>query len=535
VHAFLKAIDRTTPMGRRDYATFLLIATYGLRAREVVTLTLEDIEWRAKRLRISQLKTRGSRWPPLTNEVGTALLDYLRHRRPSLAVRRRRVPFRGGPPRTYRELFLRHRTPMGVLKPAALSDAFHAWSTRSGLAIPFYGAHCLRHSYAVYLLRSGLSLKTIGDLLGHRTLDSTCVYLRLAVEDLRDVALDLPAGVDGLAMGGGVMTAMTFGSVVASTMRSYLTLKRALGRQYAAEERVLARLDRFLASHHADLTAETFAGWCLTLQHLASGNRRGHMRDVRNLCLYRRRREPGCFVPDERLFPPVHQVIRPHVFTAGQLAQLLAAARTLTRTANSPLCPETMRLAIVFLYTTGLRRGELTRLTVADCDPRERTVTIRISEFHKSRLAPVSNAAAHEIDGLLERRRQQRLPTEADSPLLWHRNRGYSGGGLGGAMRALFRQVGIRTSTGHVAPVGSRPGCVRAAIAFSLLRVLPTCIRGRHGVLETGERAFPRPVAEHEERALVAFPPCRHEDDVGRLRGQRHHALAVQDRLARFE
>ena len=82
-----------------------------------------------------------------------------------------------------------------MLKPTAVTEAFQAWSKRSGLAIPFQGAHCLRHSYAVYLLRSGISLKTIGDLLGHRTLESTCVYLRLAVEDLRDVALDLPADV----------------------------------------------------------------------------------------------------------------------------------------------------------------------------------------------------------------------------------------------------------------------------------------------------------------------------------------------------
>ena len=118
-------------------------------------------------------------------------------------------------------------------------------------------------------------------------------------------------------------------------------------------EWVLAHLDRFLADRHADLGPETFTAWCLTFEHLASGNRRNHMREVRNLCLYRRRREPGCFVPDERLFPPVHQVIRPHIFTDRQVGQLLAAAATRARTANSPLCPEMMRLAIVLLYTTG--------------------------------------------------------------------------------------------------------------------------------------------------------------------------------------
>ena len=110
----------------------------------------------------------------------------------------------------------------------------------------------------------------------------------------------------------------TFSSVLSATIGSHLTLKRALGRQYAAEEWVLAHLDRFLTARHVDLIAETFAAWCLTLQHLASGTRRDRMRVVRSLCLYRRRSEPGCFVPDERLFPPVHQAIRPHIFTDSQ-------------------------------------------------------------------------------------------------------------------------------------------------------------------------------------------------------------------------
>lgn len=94
------------------------------------------------------------------------------------------------------------------------------------------------------------------------------------------------------------MKVTTFSSVVASTIQSYLTLKRALGRQYVMHEWVLAHLDEFLADRHADLGPETFAAWCLTLEHLASGTRRNHMREVRNLCLYRRRREPSCFVPD---------------------------------------------------------------------------------------------------------------------------------------------------------------------------------------------------------------------------------------------
>lgn len=178
VRAFLDSIDRTTPMGRRDYAMLLLIATYGLRTSEVVTLTLDDVAWRDQLLRVPRPKVRSPLTVPLTTAVGAALLAYLRD---------------GRPPLPHRQIFLRARAPAGTLKPTAVTEAFQGRARRSGLAIPYQGPHCLRHSLAVHLLRQGTPLKTIGDLLGHRGAESTCVYLRLHVEDLRDVALELPA------------------------------------------------------------------------------------------------------------------------------------------------------------------------------------------------------------------------------------------------------------------------------------------------------------------------------------------------------
>jgi site-specific recombinase XerD len=193
VQAFLRAIDRSTPSGIRDYAIFLLIATYGLRACDVVALALDDVAWRARRIRIQQRKTGRLLWLPLTDEVATALLEYLRRGRPHLCVRRFRRGFQRDHP-NFREIFLRCKTPAGVLKSTAIAEIFQKWSRRSGLKIASQGVHCIRHSYALHLLRSGLPLKTIGDLLGHQTLESTCVYLRLATDDLRDVPLNLPAG-----------------------------------------------------------------------------------------------------------------------------------------------------------------------------------------------------------------------------------------------------------------------------------------------------------------------------------------------------
>ncbi len=177
VRAFLRSIDRSTPMGRRDYAMFLLVVTYGLRTCEVVSLKLKDIDWRAGALRVPRPKVRSTLVLPLTMEVGDAIHAYLRDGRPHLP---------------HPEVFLRARGPAGTLKPTALTEAFQGWTRRSGLPIPYEGPHCLRHSLAVHLLREGASLKTIGDLLGHRSAESTCVYLRLHVEDLREVGLDVP-------------------------------------------------------------------------------------------------------------------------------------------------------------------------------------------------------------------------------------------------------------------------------------------------------------------------------------------------------
>jgi integrase/recombinase XerD len=177
VTALLKSIDRKSDMGLRDYAMFLLIATYGLRASEVVAISLDDIRWRHSSLRIHQRKTSSPLELPLTNEVSAALVKHLQ-----------RTP----PTAPYRRIFLRMRAPIGLLKPTAITEAFQALVRKSGLEIPFHGPHCLRHSVAVRLLKSGTPLKTIGDILGHRTAESTSVYLRLATGDLREVSLPVP-------------------------------------------------------------------------------------------------------------------------------------------------------------------------------------------------------------------------------------------------------------------------------------------------------------------------------------------------------
>ena len=245
-----------------------------------------------------------------------------------------------------------------------------------------------------------------------------------------------------------------FTSSIAPVISRYLELKIALGRRYATEQNVLRALDVYLVTHKADeLTAVVFEQWCQTRVHLKSGIRRAEMRIVRNLCLYRRRSEPHCFVPDPNLFPPCHQPLRPYCLSPEEMARLIAAADTLFMSSGWPLRAAAVRLGLVLLYTAGLRRGELLRLTIGDYDGAARTVLIRESKFHKSRLLPLSIDAARELEVYLSARRAYRPQSMTDeAPLIWYGGkvvRSYTGSGFGRLYRRLAQTAGIHRADGQ--------------------------------------------------------------------------------------
>lgn len=246
------------------------------------------------------------------------------------------------------------------------------------------------------------------------------------------------------------MTATETESTLASEISSFIQLKQALGRKFAAERRILQQLNDFLViSGSTDLTRTEFEEWCKTLTHLSPTVRRNSMRIVRNFCLYRSRTNPGGFIPDRHLFPAPHQAIRPHIYSKGEIVQLLDATARLRAKPRSPLLPQVYRLAIVLLYTSGLRRGELTHLKVDDYDRTHRTLHIRESKFHKSRIVPLSADACRELDEYLIVRGKHGLPISSSSPLLWNEyDRGYTGAGLWRGIRRLLRLTGIRKRDG---------------------------------------------------------------------------------------
>lgn len=175
VRAVLSSVDRRTPLGLRDYAMLLLLATYGLRGIEVIRLRLEDIDWRNERIRIRVRKAGNETVYPLAPSVGRALLAYLE---------------RGRPKSPDREFFVVARAPFrAIARSASLGRVARKHFAKAGIHVERPGAHTFRYSCAQALLHDETPLKVIADYLGHRALTSTHRYTMIAVDALRDVAM----------------------------------------------------------------------------------------------------------------------------------------------------------------------------------------------------------------------------------------------------------------------------------------------------------------------------------------------------------
>jgi site-specific recombinase XerD len=179
VQKVLEQCDRQTASGMRDYAILLLLARLGLRACEVVSLNLDDIDWHEGRL---FLRGKGRRWAqlPLLQEVGEALAGYLQRARPRCAGRR---------------VFVRARAPrQGFANSSAICCVVERALTRAGIDSPRKGAHLFRHTLATDMLRQGASLTEIGQLLRHRHPSTTMIYAKVDLGALRLLALPWPGG-----------------------------------------------------------------------------------------------------------------------------------------------------------------------------------------------------------------------------------------------------------------------------------------------------------------------------------------------------
>ena len=180
LQAVLANCPRDTPVGCRDYAILMLLARLGLRAGEIVSLTLDSIDWEEGSLAVLGKGNQATSLP-LPTEVGEAIADYLRHGRPTS---------------NNRALFLRVCAPIRGLGAAqTISTIVAAAIKRTGIEIPHRGSHQFRHALAADMLRHGATLSEIGNLLRHRHTKTTGLYAKVDFAALRPLSLPWPGDV----------------------------------------------------------------------------------------------------------------------------------------------------------------------------------------------------------------------------------------------------------------------------------------------------------------------------------------------------
>ena len=176
--ALLSSFDQNKADGLRGYAIALCLSRLGLRRSEVADLTLDAIEWHSGVVRLSEGKDRRTNELPLPKDVGEAIVAYLQS---------------GRPPTSERRIFVRHRRPLGAaLSGSAIGAIIQRGFIRTGLELPSYGAHVLRHTVATHMIQQGVSIKEVADILRHKSIDTTVVYTKVDIPMLAEVALPWP-------------------------------------------------------------------------------------------------------------------------------------------------------------------------------------------------------------------------------------------------------------------------------------------------------------------------------------------------------
>ena len=177
VRSILHAAQRGGPVAYRDYAVLLLMATYGLGA-ETVSMRIEDIDWSGALLRVRRPKTGVSIVLPLLPAVAKAVAAYIESQRPYHVKAR--------------TIFVSVHLPHRPMSTSAIRYLVRKHARKAGVRAEVLGGHALRHSHATRQVDLGADLKIVGDILGHRRPESTSVYVRVALQRLRAVALPVP-------------------------------------------------------------------------------------------------------------------------------------------------------------------------------------------------------------------------------------------------------------------------------------------------------------------------------------------------------
>ena len=182
LNLLLTAIDRNCPFGKRDYAITRCLTDLGIRTSEVANITLDDIDWRNKTILINSGKSRRQHKLPITATLMEALIDYIRNGRPKTQTR---------------HVFVFHRAPLGrPVNVTTIRSVVRRAFANAGFEPSQSQVHRLRHTMATRLLMSKVPLKTIADILGHKSIETTTRYTHINLKELQFIASEWPRGTE---------------------------------------------------------------------------------------------------------------------------------------------------------------------------------------------------------------------------------------------------------------------------------------------------------------------------------------------------
>jgi len=325
------------------------------------------------------------------------------------------------------------QAPLRPLKAGSIFDVANRRFVSLGIEAAHHGGHALRHACAVRLLAEGLTLKEIGDHLGHRSTSATSTYAKVNMAALRQVGC--------LRLGGSPM-------MLADVIDAYLTRQRSLGMRFDSAGQLLHRFGRAMGDRPiGEVTPGAIldflngngaltATW--TLKHRVLTG------------LYRFAVSRG-YVDNSPLpttLPKLPPQQTPYIYSTDELRRLLEATAIL-RNGHSRQVPAMYRTLLLLLYGTGMRIGEALRLTLQDVDLAERIITVRRAKFFKTRLVPIGPKLADELAAHLERRGLLPMPPGKAAPLFASRGiRGWS------YPRVIVMFQHVRRAAGIDCPVG---------------------------------------------------------------------------------
>lgn len=386
IEKMIACIDRGNPRGKRDYAIILLAARLGLRALDIANLTFSSFQWDKNMIELIQHKTGKTLVLPLLNEVGEAVIDYLRYARPKS-------------PSDF--LFLKLNAPNDVMYANSIHHTVYTRLKEAGIHIPpgkKHGPHALRHSLASAMLENNVSLPVISETLGHSDTKSTSVYLNIDMNRLRECVLEVPDILRDIDREGSQLKpdemSSYYESIFARYMAEFIRYKRAQGFKYKAVPLSLRSLSRFLAAKGTDELAidrKIVEEWC---QYRPNEKRRTQQRriiETTQFLKYLSEKGIPVYLPGKIRKAQAGPSFTPYIFSPLELSHFYQECDRLnTRTPS--VMPQMLPVLFRLLFGSGLRISEALGLEYRDVDLESGILVIRQSKNNKERMIPVSGS-----------------------------------------------------------------------------------------------------------------------------------------------